>query len=140
MPSPDRPPTSIELDGGAVLLEHDVGVRTSDGLRLSGDVYRPNRDGRFPALLEHIPYRKDDLDAGSDRANAITFAREGFVTVRLDVRGTGNSDGVAVDEYTAEEQRDGSRTSPGAPATSVHGACPTVGSRASSSRCCSHLR
>ena len=107
MPPADRPPSILELDGGAVILEHDVGIRTRDGIRLSCDVYRPNGSGRFPALLEHIPYRKDDLDAGSDRANAITFAREGFATVRLDVRGTGNSEGVAFDEYTADEQRDG---------------------------------
>jgi putative CocE/NonD family hydrolase len=107
MPSADHPPSLIELDEGKVLLEHDVGIRTSDGLRLSCDVYRPNRPGRVPGLLEHIPYRKDDLDAGSDRATGILFAREGFATVRLDVRGTGNSDGVATDEYTAEEQRDG---------------------------------
>ena len=107
MPSPDSLPSIVELDDGAVLLEHDVGIRTTDGLRLSCDVYRPNRPGRFPALLEHIPYRKDDLDAGSDRANGIHLAREGLATVRLDVRGTGNSEGVAVDEYTAEEQRDG---------------------------------
>ena len=107
MPLTDDPASTSQLDGGAVVLEHDVGIRTRDGLRLSCDVYRPNAPGPFPALLEHIPYRKDDLDAGSDRANAIRFAREGLATVRLDVRGTGNSEGVAIDEYTAEEQHDG---------------------------------
>jgi putative CocE/NonD family hydrolase len=107
MPSAGPPPTTLELDDGALMLEHNVGIRTRDGLRLSADVYRPNRPGRWPALLEHIPYRKDDLDAGSDRANAIRFAREGFATIRLDVRGTGNSEGIALDEYTAEEQHDG---------------------------------
>src|SRR5262245_28542197 len=110
MSSADPPPIAIELDGGRVLLEHDIGIPTRDGLRLSADVYRPNQPGAFPALLEHIPYRKDDLDAGSDRATAIRFAREGFATVRLDVRGTGNSEGVALDEYTAEEQHDGAET------------------------------
>ncbi|MDP9185101.1 MAG: CocE/NonD family hydrolase [Actinomycetota bacterium] len=110
MPSVNEPRSIVELDGGAVLLEHDVGLRTRDGLRLSCDVYRPAREGRYPALLEHIPYRKDDLDAGSDRATAIHFARQGFATVRLDVRGTGNSEGIAIDEYTAEEQRDGAET------------------------------
>lgn len=101
------PRTTIELADGEVLLEHDVGLTTGDGLRLSCDVYRPNRDGRFPALLEHIPYRKDDLEAADDRATGIYMARSGFATVRLDVRGTGNSEGLALDEYTAEEQRDG---------------------------------
>jgi len=110
VPSADREPSIVELDEGGVLLEHDVGIRASDGLRLSADVYRPNRAGRFPALLEHIPYRKDDLEAGDDRASGIYFARQGFASVRLDVRGTGDSDGIALDEYTAQEQRDGAET------------------------------
>jgi uncharacterized protein len=103
----DSEPSTRELAGGEVLFEPDVGITTTDGLRLSCDVYRPNRPGRFPAILEHIPYRKDDLEASGDRATGIYFAKRGFATVRLDVRGSGNSDGIALDEYTAEEQRDG---------------------------------
>ena len=96
-----------ELAGGAVLLEPGVGIRTRDGIRLSADIYRPNRPGRFPAILEHLPYRKDDARAATDRANGTVFGRHGFALVRLDVRGTGDSEGVAVDEYTLEEQLDG---------------------------------
>jgi putative CocE/NonD family hydrolase len=97
----------IELADGDVLLERDIGIRATDGCRLSCDVYRPARSERSPALLEHIPYRKDDLHAADDRTLGIFMAREGFATVRLDVRGTGNSEGIAQDEYTREEQRDG---------------------------------
>jgi putative CocE/NonD family hydrolase len=100
-------PRTIDLAGGAVLLEHDVGIVTPDGIRLSADVYRPNRAGRSPAILEHIPYRKDDLEAAEDRANGIYFAQRGFAYVRLDVRGSGNSEGIALDEYTEQEQADG---------------------------------
>jgi uncharacterized protein len=98
---------SLELDGGAVVLERDVGVVVGDGVRLSVDVYRPNRPGRFPAILEHIPYRKDDLRAIEDRSQNTFLVRAGFACVRLDVRGTGSSEGVAVDEYTEAEQHDG---------------------------------
>jgi uncharacterized protein len=76
-------------------------------VRLSADVYRPSRPGRFPALLEHIPYRKDDLRAAQDRGQNIVLAQAGFACVRLDVRGTGGSEGVAWDEYTEAEQLDG---------------------------------
>ncbi len=103
----DVPRQTIELADGAVLLEHDLGIRTQDGIRLSCDVYRPSKPGRYPGILEHIPYRKDDLDAADDRANGIYFAERGLASVRLDVRGSGNSEGVALDEYTEEEQRDG---------------------------------
>jgi uncharacterized protein len=97
----------ILLDDGRVLLERDVGVRVRDGVRLSVDVYRPNRPGRFPAVLEHIPYRKDDLRAIEDRSQNTFLCNAGFACVRLDVRGTGSSGGVADDEYTETEQRDG---------------------------------
>jgi putative CocE/NonD family hydrolase len=98
---------SLELDGGNVLLERDVGVTVRDGVRLSVDVYRPNRPGRFPAILEHIPYRKDDLRAIEDRSQSTFLVNAGFACVRLDVRGTGSSQGVAQDEYTEAEQHDG---------------------------------
>jgi uncharacterized protein len=95
------------LADGRVLLERDVGIVVRDGLRLSVDVYRPSAPGRYPAVLEHLPYRKDDSRAATDRANGTFFAERGFALVRADVRGTGNSEGVAVDEYTPDEQLDG---------------------------------
>ncbi len=97
----------LTLDDGRVLLEQDVRVVVRDGVRLSVDVYRPNREGRFPGVLEHIPYRKDDLRAIEDRSQNVFLANSGFACVRLDVRGTGTSGGVAEDEYTEAEQHDG---------------------------------
>ena len=99
--------TPLTLDDGNVILERDIGVIVRDGVRLSVDVYRPNRPGRFPAILEHIPYRKDDLRAIEDRSQNTFLVDAGFACVRLDVRGTGSSQGVAVDEYTETEQHDG---------------------------------
>jgi len=98
---------SVLLDDDRVLVERDVRVRVSDGTVLSMDVYRPNGPGRFPGILEHIPYRKDDLRAMQDRGQGIELVRAGFACVRLDVRGTGSSAGIAVDEYSQAEQRDG---------------------------------
>jgi uncharacterized protein len=84
-----------------------VRIPMRDGVHLSADVYRPQRPGRFGAILEHIPYRKDDLRALQDRGQNLVLVEAGFVCVRLDVRGTGSSEGVAVDEYTGTEQLDG---------------------------------
>ena len=89
------------------MLERDVRIRMRDGVHLSADVYRPDRPGRFPAVLEHIPYRKDDLRALQDRGQNLVLVDAGFACVRLDVRGTGGSEGVAADEYTEAEQLDG---------------------------------
>ncbi len=62
---------------------------------------------RIPAILEMIPYRKDDWRANADEARGRYLARHGYALCRLDVRGTGRSDGIALDEYTADETRDG---------------------------------
>jgi len=61
---------------------------------------------RLPALLEYHPYRKDDGSAARWAAHH-AFARRGYVSVQLDVRGTGDSPGVAQDEYTQREHEDG---------------------------------
>ena len=99
--------TTISLADGTVVLERDVRIQMRDGVELSADVYRPSRPGRYGAILEHIPYRKDDLRALQDRGQNLALVNAGFVCVRLDVRGTGSSGGVAEDEYTETEQLDG---------------------------------
>jgi uncharacterized protein len=99
--------THLASAGGRIVLERDVRIPMRDGVHLSADVYRPDRPGRFGAILEHIPYRKDDLRALQDRGQNMVLVEAGFVCVRLDVRGTGSSEGVAEDEYTEAEQLDG---------------------------------
>lgn len=38
----------------------NVLISMDDGVNLAADVYAPDSDGKFPAILEYIPYRKDD--------------------------------------------------------------------------------
>ena len=97
----------IVLADGRVLLERDLRIPMRDGVTLSADVYRPGSGERVPAILEHVPYRKDDVAAARDRLLGRALAERGFALVRLDVRGTGRSKGVAEDEYTEAEQEDG---------------------------------
>jgi putative CocE/NonD family hydrolase len=90
-------------------------VKTSipmkDGVRLAVTLYMPDGPGakqRFPALLEYLPYRKDDGTAVRDYGNHAYFARRGFVGARVDIRGFGASGGTPPDrEYSAQEQQDG---------------------------------
>lgn len=90
-------------------------VRTSipmaDGVQLAATLYMPaklKRGERLPALLEYLPYRKDDDMATGDYGHHVYFARHGFVGVRVDIRGFGNSGGTPTDrEYSAQEQADG---------------------------------
>ncbi|RWK27418.1 MAG: CocE/NonD family hydrolase, partial [Mesorhizobium sp.] len=53
-----------------------------------------------------IPYRKRDGTALGDAQMFPYFASRGYACVRLDIRGTGDSDGLFVDEYVKQEQDD----------------------------------
>ncbi|MGZ4125395.1 MAG: CocE/NonD family hydrolase, partial [Actinomycetota bacterium] len=44
--------------------ESNVFIPLSDGVRLAASVYLPETQGPWPALLEALPYRKDDLLTG----------------------------------------------------------------------------
>ncbi len=94
------------------------GVRTEqqwipmpDGIRLAVTLYMPDgakQNEKFPALLEYLPYRKDDSTAARDYPIHSYFARRGYVSVRVDIRGFGASEGVPTDrEYSEREQLDG---------------------------------
>src|SRR5262249_10097421 len=80
-----------------------------DGVRLAVDLYLP--EGATPAspaacLLEALPYRKDDLTSSYRREYERLVEEGGFAVCRVDVRGTGSSDGLATDEYPETEQQD----------------------------------
>jgi putative CocE/NonD family hydrolase len=84
----------------------NVFVAMPDGVRLAATLFLPGGDGPWPALLEALPYRKDDLTT-SYREEYHRFADEfGYATCRLDIRGTGSSEGIPVDEYTQQEHDD----------------------------------
>jgi uncharacterized protein len=100
----------IVLGGGAVVLDRDLRIPVRDGITLSADVYRPASGGSVPAIIEQVPYRKDDVAAVRDRLLGRALAERGLALVRVDVRGTGRSEGVALDEYTEAEQEDGVET------------------------------
>ena len=66
----------------------------------------PADASRLPAILEYIPYRKDDITAPQDESRMAWFAEHGYACMRVDLRGSGDSDGVLLDEYLAQEQDD----------------------------------
>lgn len=78
-----------------------------DGVRLAADLYLPPSPAgeSFPVVLEYIPYRKDDVGENPRFYQELVTAE--YVVARVDIRGTGGSEGVSVDEYTLEEQLDG---------------------------------
>lgn len=102
---PSKPPHVMPAKY-AVRLERNLMIPMRDGKKLAADYYRPDVEGKFPVIVEYIPYRKDDVSrSGLDALHY--FAERGFIGLRLDVRGTGSSDGFNTDEYHPQEQLDG---------------------------------
>ncbi|MFN0180011.1 MAG: CocE/NonD family hydrolase [Gemmatimonadales bacterium] len=92
-----------------VTLE-ETWIPMPDGVRLSVDLWRPTgagAAGQYPVLLEYLPYRKAD-GRGSRFPLYAYFVRRGYIVARVDIRGTGTSEGTLIPhEYSEIEQQDG---------------------------------
>jgi predicted acyl esterase len=83
-----------------LIEEENIWVPLPDGTRLAGRLWRPEGAGRVPLILEYLPYRKRDGSRARDERMHRYLARHGYACLRLDIRGTGDSEGVLYDEYT----------------------------------------
>jgi len=88
-------------------IEH-TWLHLSDRTRLAARIWLPEdaEESPVPAILEYLPYRKTDGTAVRDSQRQPYLAGFGYAAVRVDMRGTGDSDGVIEDEYTQQEQDD----------------------------------
>jgi len=79
-----------------------------DGTRLAARIWLPEdaEQKPVPAILEYLPYRKRDGTAERDALTHPYFAGHGYAAVRVDMRGSGESDGILLDEYLKQEQDD----------------------------------
>lgn len=100
--------TADEFPRSVRSIEH-TWIPLPDGTRLSARIWRPAdaEEQPVPAVLEYIPYRKRDFTRGRDERMHPYVAGHGYATVRVDVRGTGESEGVLEGEYTEQELADG---------------------------------
>ncbi len=83
-------------------------ITLSDGCRLAARIWLPADAERnpVPAILEYLPYRKRDGTAERDHLTHPYFAGNGYACIRVDMRGSGESDGLLDDEYLKQEQDD----------------------------------
>ncbi|MBT6210157.1 MAG: CocE/NonD family hydrolase, partial [Woeseia sp.] len=92
------------------IVIEEVWIEMPDGARLATDLYRPAdlaEDERVPVLLEYLPYRKTE-SRSRNYAMYSYFLSRGYIVARVDVRGTGNSEGELIPhEYSDIEQDDG---------------------------------
>lgn len=88
-------------------IEH-LWIPMSDGTRLAARLWRPisAETEPVPAVVEMIPYRQRDLTAQRDSIHHPYLAGHGYACVRVDLRGSGDSEGVLEDEYLDRELTD----------------------------------
>jgi len=86
-----------------------IGATTDDSVnRASAPAIETGGKTRYPVILEYLPYRKDDDFSVRDYNLHSYFARRGYVSARVDIRGTGSSEGeTPAYEYTELELQDG---------------------------------
>ncbi len=83
-------------------------IALKDGTRLAARMWIPVAADKtpVPVVWEYLPYRKRDFERHRDTGWAEAFVPYGFAFVRVDIRGSGESDGVLLGEYLQQEQDD----------------------------------
>jgi putative CocE/NonD family hydrolase len=89
------------------VVENDW-IPLADGVRLAVRLWLPEdaEQKPVPALLEYLPYRKRDSFRYRDEPAHRYLAGHGYACARVDIRGTGDSEGLIEDEYLPQEQED----------------------------------
>lgn len=110
-----------ELPRQMRVIEH-TWIKMPDGCRLAARIWLPDdaEHDPVPAILEYIPYRKNDATAPRDAPMHAYFAGHGYASLRVDIRGSGDSDGILEDEYLPLEQQGAKRSSVACSAALVH--------------------
>lgn len=98
---------AIATDFPHEIQQHAAWIPLADGTRLYAWIWRPEGGANVPALLEYLPYRLGDWTAPRDAERHPWYAGHGYASIRVDVRGHGNSDGFPGDEYSEQELADG---------------------------------
>lgn len=86
----------------------DCWIPLPDGIRLAAKLWLPDTAMQkpVPTILEVLPYRKHDQYAPRDAQVHRYFAGHGYASMRLDIRGSGDSDGVQDNFGMVQEQDD----------------------------------
>lgn len=81
-------------------------IGLADGTRIAATLWRPKTQDKVPLVVEMIPYRRRDGTVFRDLEIHPYWAGFGIATCRVDIRGSGDSDGLLADEYLPREQED----------------------------------
>ncbi|AJY45043.1 CocE/NonD family hydrolase [Martelella endophytica] len=99
---------SVRVTGDRPAPFQQIVIPLSDGTKLTARLWLPETPAasEVPVVLEWIPYRQSDGTALADSMMHGYFAENGIAACRVDIRGSGNSEGLLRDEYLKQEQDD----------------------------------
>ena len=86
----------------------DCWIPMPDGVKLAAKLWLPESAASkpVPTIIEVLPYRKRDIYAPRDAMHHRYFAGHGYACMRVDIRGSGDSDGVQGVFAMKQEQDD----------------------------------
>ncbi|GBQ66859.1 peptidase S15 [Ameyamaea chiangmaiensis NBRC 103196] len=101
-------PIAPALNDPEIQITENIWIEMPDGARLAARLFLPRSAQHQPVgtVLEYLPYRKRDGYRYRDDVAGAFFATHGIAFIRVDIRGTGDSDGAIEDEYRPDEQND----------------------------------
>ena len=105
---PQQLSSTVVVEDPLIRIIENVWIPMPDGSRLAARLFLPHTTSQAPtgAVLEYLPYRKRDAYRYRDDVAGPFLAKAGVALLRVDIRGTGESDGAMVDEYMPIEQAD----------------------------------
>ncbi|MFC3321863.1 CocE/NonD family hydrolase [Mesorhizobium cantuariense] len=81
-------------------------ITLADGTRITATLWCPRTEAKVPVVAEMVPYRRRDGTVARDIDIHTWLAGHGIACARIDIRGSGDSDGDLADEYLPREQQD----------------------------------
>jgi predicted acyl esterase len=98
--------SKVEFD---IKRTNDAAISMRDGTKLLSDLFQPDVEGRFPALLSVSPYPRQIQDFGVplgllEAGASDFFVPRGYVHLIVNLRGTGGSEGTWT--FMDQQERD----------------------------------
>lgn len=95
-------------EGAEIETVETLWIPLDDGRRLAARLWLPKtaRTMPVPAVVEYMPYRRRDATRPRDEPIHGWFAAQGYAALRVDMHGSGDSDGILRQEFQAQEQDD----------------------------------
>jgi putative CocE/NonD family hydrolase len=92
-----------------VKIHPNIRIPLADGCWLHARAWMPEGAAvnPVPAVVEYAPFRHRDFTAPRDALIHPWFAGHGYASLRVELRGSGDSTGLPLDEYVLQEQNTG---------------------------------